>query len=209
MTIQKVKLVNDIDSSNTIMKENFLSPLFFQSLKEIVEAETFGWFFRSHNARPEAFYQWNMEINDNIKLDNHYMFTHILYNNPLDDNFNKNQGKLSPFFEKFEPILYFLEKETSISKLIRMKLNLYPNQNKRIELSKHYDVFDAHKNKPTDNITNAIFNFTTCNGGTVINDEEYESKENSIIIFNNDSLHHGIVQTDTQRRIVLNIAFFN
>ena len=29
MTIQKVKLVNDIDSSNTIMKENFLSPLFF------------------------------------------------------------------------------------------------------------------------------------------------------------------------------------
>ena len=40
------------------------------------------------------------------------------------------------------------------------------------------------KNKPTDNITNAIFNFTTCNGGTVINDEEYESKENSIIIFN-------------------------
>ena len=195
-------------SEDIIIKENFLSPLFYQSLKGMIESDTFHWLWRDYNARAESFYQMNMPVSENTKLENNYMFTHILYNNPLDENFNKNQGWASPFFAKFEPIIYFLEKEISFSKLIRMKLNLYPNQNQRMELAKHYDIYDGKTNKAPDNITITIFNFTTCNGGTVIDGKEYGSKENDAIIFNNSIIHNGFTPTDTQRRIMLNMSFF-
>ena len=41
---------------------------------------------------------------------------------------------------------------------------------------------------------------------TRIKDKKYPSNENEVLIFNNLDKHSGIVQTDTQTRIVLNIA---
>ena len=93
-------------------------------------------------------------------------------------------------------------------KLIRMKLNLYTNQNKKILHARHTD-FEDPNGKPYDKFTTTIFNFTTCNGGTIIDDKEYVSKANQALIFNNQIEHQGFTQTDTPIRIVLNIVTSN
>ena len=60
--------------------------------------------------------------------------------------------------------------------------------------------------KPLKNCKIIVYNFTTCNGGTIINDKEYKSNANEALIFDNEIEHQGFTQTDTQRRIILNIA---
>ena len=54
-----------------------------------------------------------------------------------------------------------------------------------------------------------MLNFTDCNGGTIIDNKEYPSKANQALIFSNDLIHQGIVQTDAPIRIVLNIGTSN
>jgi len=85
-----------------------------------------------------------------------------------------------------------------------MKLNLYTNQNKKVMYGTHCDLHDD-KGKPFKDVNVAILNFTTCNGGTKIGNKIYKSKANELLIFNNAIEHAGIVQTDTQTRIILNI----
>jgi len=87
---------------------------------------------------------------------------------------------------------------------LRMKLNLYTNQNKIIEHLAHTDIND--NDKPRENVNITILNFTTCNGGTVIKNKRYPSNKNEALIFDNLYKHSGLVQTDTQTRILLNIA---
>ena len=90
-----------------------------------------------------------------------------------------------------------------------MKLNLYPNQGKKIIHAKHVDLRDNITKKPLQNGTITILNFTTCNGGTIIGEEEYLSNRNQALIFDNKVKHQGFTQTDTTRRILLNIATSN
>ena len=90
-----------------------------------------------------------------------------------------------------------------------MKLNLYPNQGKKIIHAKHIDLTVDVTNKPLENCTITILNFVTCNGGTIIGEEEYLSKGNQALSFDNKIEHQGFTQTDTQRRITLNIATSN
>jgi len=166
-------------------EKNFLPSLFFNKLKTIVTSSTFPWYFNSQTFVSEYF-----------ENDNHFMFSHVL--------FAFKQGKNSDWFKEFEPITYFLDSKIKVNKLLRMKLNLYTNQNKRIEHGGHVDIVD--KDKPKKNVDISLLNFTTCNGGTIIKDKKYLSKENELLIFDNLNKHSGIVQTDTQTRIILNIA---
>ena len=48
-----------------------------------------------------------------------------------------------------------------------------------------------------------VYHVNGCNGKTVINDNEIPSKDNQLILFNNEP-HFGTVQTDTDIRVVLN-----
>ena len=170
---------------------NFLPDMFYGKLKETLnEGPNFPWFWNDKTASEAGGYA----------LDNHFMFNHVLYDIP--DGFN------SRYFETFFPFLYFLNDHIVFKKLIRMKLNLYTNQNKKILHAKHTDFTDAN-GKPYKNFTTTIFNFTTCNGGTIIDNKEYLSKVNQALIFNNQLEHQGFTQTDTPIRIVLNIVTSN
>ena len=169
------------------IKDNFLPDLFFNKLSNIFNntgLHKFNWFW-SHNS----------DENDSSG-DGHFMFTHILWDFEI--------GKSSPHFTTFEPILYFLDKHVKVTQLRRMKLNLYTNQGKRIDHAEHYDCTDK-TNVPHKHHNITILNFNTCNGGTVIKNKEYKSVKNQAIIFDNTLKHYGIVQTDTPKRIVLNI----
>jgi hypothetical protein len=167
------------------IKDNFLPALFFNKLNNIFN-NNFNWFWIENSAKK----------NDK-PLDDNFMFTHILW------DFEK--GRSSPYFETFEPILYFIDAHVKVTQLRRMKLNLYTNQGKRIDHAEHYDIRDA-KGKVMNDVDTTILNFSTCNGGTTINKKDYKSIKNQALIFKNSSKHNGYVQTDTKRRIVLNIA---
>ena len=171
--------------------DNFLPDMFYGRLKETLsKGPNFPWFWNDKTASDAGGYA----------LDNNFMFNHVLYANP--------DGFKSHYFETFFPFLYFLSNHTVLKKLIRMKLNLYTNQNKKIMHAKHTDFEDSN-GKPYDKFTTTIFNFTTCNGGTIIDDKEYVSKANQALIFNNQIEHQGFTQTDTPIRIVLNIVTSN
>ena len=167
-------------------EKNFLPSIFFNKLKNLITGRYFPWYF----LKQTVFYP-------SAEQDKHFMFHHLLYS---------TQGSLtySDYFKDFEPILYFLDSKTKIKKLLRMKLNLYTNQNKIIEHASHTDI--NNKLIPNPHATISLLNFVNCNGGTNVEGKKYSSKENELLIFNNLNKHSGIVQTDTQTRIVLNIA---
>ena len=183
-TNKKIQLVN-----------NLLPEMYFNKLTHLFEHEhkeggdLLNWFWSGssvHLGTPQA--------------DNHFMFVHLLWDIKL--------GKTSNYFEMFEPILYFIDKYSPVKRVRRMKLNLYTNQNKKIIHGNHRDLTEEPY-KPTPNITICVLNFTECNGGTIINNKGYPSRANQGLIFSNDLFHQGYVQTDTPRRIVLNIATAN
>tara|TARA_Y100000992_G_C21210685_1_gene465275 strand:- start:51 stop:596 length:546 start_codon:yes stop_codon:yes gene_type:complete len=173
--------------------DQLLPDVFYSRLSNILDDEdrSFNWF-------------WNNTTAGNVNgepLDSNFMFTHLLY--------NKDKNIKSPYFETFFPIVYFLEGHIPINNLYRMKLNLYPNQGKKIIHAKHIDLRSEVTKKPLENCTITILNFTTCNGGTIIGEEKYLSQGNQALSFDNKIEHQGFTQTDTQRRIVLNIATTN
>ena len=185
------KIKHNVDIINIVplirQHKDFLPQMFFDKLSALLNGDTFQWFFNKSNL-------------DHTKSpfikNNKFMFTHTL--------FREEQGKSSGWFNTFEPILYSINEKVKVTQLIRMKLNLYTNQNKKINQGSHYDHYDE-KGKPSTDVHTALLNFTTCNGGTKIDKKIYKSKANEILIFNNTSTHNGIVQTDTVTRIVLNI----
>jgi len=169
-------------------EKNFLPRMFFEKLSFILNGSDFAWFFNPSSVEASKF--------PFIK-DTHFMFTHSLWN---------EKGKASNMYEVFEPILDSLSEKIKINKLLRMKLNLYTNQNKKIKHTVHCDYIDKQM-QPYKNINITILNFTSCNGGTIINKKFYSSNANEALIFDNSLEHQGIVQTDVPIRIVLNIGW--
>jgi len=173
--------------------DQLLPDVFYSRLSNIFNDEIDGvnWYWNSKTAATPY----------GEPLDNNFMFSHLLY--------NKDLNVKSSYFETFFPILYFLEGHIPVNNLYRMKLNLYPNQGKKIIHAKHVDLRDDITKKPLQNGTITILNFTTCNGGTIIGEEKYLSQGNQALSFDNIIEHQGFTQTDTPRRIILNIATTN
>jgi|TARA_R110000796_G_scaffold235642_1_gene354710 hypothetical protein len=171
--------------------KNFLPDLFFNKLNDIVTSNNFQWYFQEKTVR-----------NKLLEGDDNFMFTHMLCDTKFDINSERDleTEEKSNWFPFFEPIKYFIDSKFKVKKLLRMKLNLYTNQHKKINHQPHVDY--PFKNQ---GIKTAVFNFTTCDGGTNVSDIFYKSVSNKIIIFNRENKHFGIVQTNTPRRIVLNI----
>jgi len=167
----------------TIVKEDFLLPSFFERLQNIVNGNSINWQFEN-----DTVYNAN---------DNQMMFTHTLYNKLI-----KQESILKPIFE---PILYFVDELIDIKDLLKMKMNLYVNHTIQHKQKKHIDIAKEDKKTAIDGLKTAVFNFTTCDGYTQVEDKKYPSKENSIIIFDGNKLHCGATPTNTKSRIVLNL----
>ena len=162
--------------------KNFLPSMFFNKLDEILNGNNFQWYFQS------------ITLDGTEKeSENNFMFTHNLFTN--------NQ-ETSGWFKIFEPILYSINEKYKINQLLRMKLNLYTNQHKKIIHNSHID-FPKEKG----NVKIGILNFTNSNGGTTINKKNFKSNKNELIVFDNKYEHNGFTQTDTQKRVILNIGW--
>jgi hypothetical protein len=125
------------------------------------------------------------------KKDPHY-FSHAF--------FNKSE-KQCPNFNVIQPLLNKL----NYVSLVQVRANLTLKTNKPAESSWHMDY--NYSNGKT-----AIFYLNTCNGFTILDKDKQikiNSIENRIVVFDNNTHHKSFLQTDTNRRIILNINYFD
>jgi len=168
--------------------DNFLPSRIFNRLLQAVESHAIAWV-------------WNNDTHyDPLtkKGDNLWMFSQFLFAN-ADVPGGPGSHPLYPAFHVLEDYQFELHPFTQV---VKLKLNLYPNQGKNISHAKHADIYD--KEKPDKRIITSVFNFHTCNGATVVGEKNIESKANRLIVFDN-TIHYGITQSDIPRRIVLNM----
>lgn len=166
--------------------ENFLPDYIFQEISSIIEKDNFDWYWRK-----------GATIDDE-----EYNFFHHLYYT------NGEQEYKGPYYNLFETIFTNILSKFEGNKLIRAKLTLHVARPERKYTAMHYDVTDkVGGTGGSPNVNIIIYNFTTCNGGTKIEDTEISSQKNSAIMFSNTKKHAGIIQTDVPRRILLNMVF--
>lgn len=161
-----------------------------------------------HNAFP-----WNFApdtVQDHLlKVDplDAYQFVHTPYTVMTNvDNPNIPKGTGEPVFNNasfkfFLPILN--NPKLNCRVLIKMKLNLNPRRSTIMEHGFHVDN-DLPKAKT------AVLYFNDNNGYTLFEKtgEKVYSKENRIVIFDNNLRHTGTTCTNTNRRVVMNINFY-
>jgi hypothetical protein len=117
-----------------------------------------------------------------------FLFFHLL--------FQDNQVKSSFFNSIMIPIISRLK----MNNLIRAKINCYTNKNKSIETEMHTDSPDYHKV--------ALFSINTNNGYTLFeNGDKFESKENTLLLFDGHLKHCSVAQIDSNLRINININY--
>jgi len=173
---------------NIKTEELFLPPMFFKKLRETLSSDIFPYYFIPGLQRKMGQFGTN-----NFKLaKDQFMLSHLLF---------RYEKEKSNWFRTFEPIIYFISQKYKVNELLRMKINFYTNQHKKIKYGAHID-FPNDRNK---GVKSGILNFITCNGGTTINDKFYSSKANELIVFDNELEHYAITQTDAPIRIMLNI----
>jgi hypothetical protein len=135
------------------------------------------------------FYRENMSKKNNDMC----YFTHSFYN---DNNIQSN------FYDVLKPLLHKLK---AIS-LIAIRANMTINKENSYESPWHVDY--PYKNSKT-----AILYLTTCNAKTIIDIEkkkiEINSVENRVLIFDTNILHKFVSATNTKKRIVINLNYFN
>ena len=181
--------------------DNLLPELYLKKLNHLLLGNSntvkplFNWFWNDYSVSDI------LEDGSRKPKDNNFMLTHVIW--------NEETNSQSPHFEIFLPIVYFINQHCSLENIIRIKLNCYPNQGVRKDHAKHNDIRNPHTKKPLENCKITVLNLTTCNGGTIIDDKEYSSIKNQALIFDNNKEHSGFTQTDTSRRIVINIATTN
>lgn len=124
-----------------------------------------------------------------------FMFVH---------GFMEDGKVISPqFFAPVQAMLAPIGEKRAFIGVSRIKANLYTNQGEAIEHPKHHDI--PLDSGVADKFFVAVYHVNTCNGKTVVGNEEYVSKENQLVIFDNVE-HYGSVQTDTDTRVVINFT---
>ena len=119
--------------------DNLLPNLYLNKLKYLLSGNT----DEDINNKSKFNWFWNDFTSSDGKgtaLDNNFMFTHVIW--------NMNTDNKSPYFETFCPLVYFIAQHIPVKDVIRIKLNLYTNQNKKIIHAKHTDITDKDTDKP-------------------------------------------------------------
>lgn len=164
---------------------NLLNINYFDELNSLLINPNFEWYFNQNTSHK----------------DGNFMFTHVLYNDEA--------GVNSKYYEQFLPLIIKSGIVVGKSTLLRAKLNLYTNQGDNITHASHIDYDET-----IGDYTSAVFNFTTCNGGTNFQLSDNENKfvpsvANSLAVFPGPTMHSGVTQTDKDVRILLNLNYID
>ena len=133
------------------------------------------------------YFAWYLNLGVNEALDNYTQFTHVFFNNYIQN---------SNLLDNLKPIINVLNPLA----LIRVKANLLTKTEKIIKHGFHVDQQFKCKT--------AIFYVNTNNGYTEFeNGKKIYSEENKLVIFDTFLKHTGTTCTDTNERIVINFNF--
>jgi hypothetical protein len=165
------------------VRNNFLSKKSFKKVSDLVMSAHFPWYFIKQATWEKTEHQKDSFFCHSIK-----------YKKEVNSTF------LDEIMEPFRKKLKYKE-------LLRAKINLNYNHGEPIESNFHSD-FPEYEHKHIDYQT-AIFYFNSCNGYTRFkdNDIKVESVANRLARFPGELLHKSVTQTNTNRRVVLNINF--
>tara|TARA_B100000287_G_C20517636_1_gene735620 strand:+ start:333 stop:878 length:546 start_codon:yes stop_codon:yes gene_type:complete len=165
--------------------KNFLPYPLFKQLLSVVESQKMDWHWQ-----PQSIHYGP------TGGDGKWMFVNVIKDGTI------TSKELMPLFSVFKD---FQDEHYKGDTILKMKLNLNPNQGTPIEFGLHTDIIP-----PDPDVITSVFNFHTCNGYTkILSPDKPEtlvpSIANSIVIFDNPLPHAGVSQTDIDRRIVLNM----
>jgi hypothetical protein len=167
-----------IKNNEVLIIQNVLDEEFFKKLQDKLFSTHFNWYFNQHMTR-----------SDNNKDD--YFFSHLFYYDFL---------PRSDFYSEYIiPIMSKLR----LNALIEVKANLMTKRNYVYESNFHTDRDYQCRT--------AILYLNTCNGYTVIDEDEQlkiKCEENKVVMFDSKLRHKAVSQTDSERRIVININGF-
>ena len=169
--------------------DNLLPPTIFNRLLQTVESRAIAWVWNN-----DTHYDPSTKEGDNCWMLSQFLFV------SSDIPGGPASHPLYPGFQVIEDYQFDIH---PFKKVVKLKLNLYPNQGKNVSHAEHVDLYDK-TGEPDERIITSVFNFHTCNGATVVGEKSIESKANRLILFDN-TLHYGITQSDLPRRIVLNM----
>ena len=184
-----IKIIND-----------FLPKPLFNYLLGVVEHDTLNWNWNDRN----------LQVNDPTPGGKEVKLGKTLFVDSQLSGMGKEvyDKEIMPLFGVFQNFIEeHMQDKCKPTKMIRMKLNLYPNHGEKKKHGVHTDITQNGRPDPT--IVTSVFNFHTCNAETFLLDKDRKevvapSVANSIVIFNGTHLHYGTTQTDTSKRIVLN-----
>jgi len=156
--------------------DNFLPPSYHQEVCQFLSSDQFPWYYANGVAQPN---------------DGDFFFTHNV--------FNQENGICTSFWTKFSPFLILIEEKLKfkIDELLRIKCNLYSNQNISLAHNQHVDFKYPHYT--------ALYYVNTNNGCTTIGDTNIDAIENRLVFFDGTIFHNSNLQTDTNVRININI----
>ncbi len=163
---------------NVLIKNNFLSEDKFLFIEDAVNSNEFP-------------YYWQGQATD-VGPDGIYLWSHRLF------DIDQSKDALSNAYDYIMPSI--IKNLPDFNKLLRAKVNLYTNQNKKLLSPWHIDLLCPHKV--------ALFSIDTNNGYTEFEDGKlYKSEKNTILFFNGKLKHRAAIQTDTDKRININIDY--
>jgi hypothetical protein len=118
----------------------------------------------------------------------HFQFTHTFYKDDMKNNYyplvEKIVAKLNPHC------------------LLRIKANLNTQTDQIIETGEHVDTHDKR-------FTSAVFFINNNDGYCRVGDQKIYSKENTIIIFNSNTIHSGTTCTNNSIRVLINFVYID
>jgi hypothetical protein len=166
--------------------DNFLSKEDFKKIVDIVSGPDINW-------------HYSYSVADGSKEEDDMYFIHMLYMGLAEmpkDGVMPPPPKNSDYYHFFEPLF---AKLPDFKLLMRAKVNLYGRTPEIVHHPDHVDMKQEHMG--------ALFSLNTCNGGTVIGDEKFDSVTNRILFFDPTQPHHSTSTTDVKRRLNVNINY--
>jgi|TARA_B110000977_G_scaffold178395_1_gene235920 hypothetical protein len=162
--------------------QNFLSKNKLNIIRSILEDDRFPYYYQDDIA-------FKNSKNKSNNCD--FFFAHALFKEEIPTSGDKI----------IESVLYPITDKLNCKKIIRAKVNLYTNQHKHVKSEFHVDTDDS-------NVKVAIFSLGTNNGYTEFKTgEKVLSKDNCLLSFSAKDRHRAVTQTDTKRRINININY--
>ena len=161
------------------LKKNFLDKKDFDLFKKEIFSHNCGWFWREHQIVGPGY----------LKGDRGF-FGHNFYAENI------------PHSVYFQPFIIPILKKLECKMISDIRGNCIVK-----DKVKHFSHFHCDRNY--DCIT-SIFYMNTNNGYTLLGEKEkikIKSEENTMLIFNSQTKHCAVSQTDTERRIVINFNY--